>query len=171
MRITRWIATGAAAALVATTLTLAAPALADNTTDDPSAPDTSVGWSDLCLDRKLLAVRRLAPDDLKTALAEAWRLSPGPERRDALRQIRDDERSGVYGPQVQRFATTRQDAWISAWRSAPEDFKEAVSAISAMEPGDQRRQAAKDLWDKALAGDYGVAIRERAEHLRACRES
>lgn len=173
MRISHWIGAGVAAAVVGTTAAFVAPALAapaaPTVVATASAAPADTERAALCPGPKAKALWAAAPEQLKADLGSALVLGRGDARRDALRTIRKAELSGTYGSDVQTFAENRQAAWVAAYKALPDSLKTELKKVRAMSPGDERRDAAKALFDKALAGSYGPAAQTRAQHLQECR--
>ncbi|MFD4422989.1 hypothetical protein ACFWN7_16010 [Agromyces sp. NPDC058484] len=178
MKLSHWIGAGLAAAAVGSTVAFTAPAFATPTSASadvsapaaasPTAEPTDLIRPDLCPAQRIRILWAAAPDELKDDLREAWNLGPGEERRDALKQVRDDELAGEYGKGVQKFAERRQTGWVAAWKGAPEELKSDLKALRDLTPGEERRDAAIDVFDRALAGDYGSAAQTRAARMLEC---
>ncbi len=162
MRFTHWIGGGITAAVVGTAVAFAAPALATTTVPtDGDGANHCFGFGQLYWSK--------APDDLKADLRAAVTLPEGEQRRTALKEVRATELSGGYGPGVQEFAENRQSRWVWAWRHAPSDLTADVRALRNIPAGEERHDAAEDIFQKALDGGYGPATQARAEQRQECR--
>ena len=55
----------------------------------------------------------------------------------------------------------------SAFGKLPADLQADLTRLGAMEPGDERKAAAKQIRTDALAGEYGKKVQKRAEKKQA----
>lgn len=161
MKLTQWVAGGAAAAAVMAGALLAVPAMAD----DGSTPDAAAASCTL-----IHRPWRNAPEALRTDVADAMKLPAGKERVDALRQVRTQELDGAYGDGVREFALHSQGVWVAAWRGAPDALKDDIKALRSVAAGTERHDAAVAIFDAALAGDYGPVVQARAQARQDCTE-
>lgn len=167
MKLSHSIGTGLAAAVIGVTAVFAAPALTSNyAVADGSGTATHVAdGSGPCRPERALMRLGLAPEALRADLREAWGLTPGSDRREALGQIRKQMRQGDYGDAVQAFAENRLKGWLEFWRDAPPELRTDIKALRGVEPGEARRAAERAILDSMLVGDYGAEMAQRAQHL------
>ena len=83
----------------------------------------------------------------------------GEERRDAMRQLREDARDGKYGERVEgRFErhAAHRDAFFAL---LPDELQADLKQIREADPED-RKALHEDIRKKSLAGDYGEKVKE-----------
>lgn len=55
---------------------------------------------------------------------------------------------------------------LHAWLWLPADLRGDLKSLRHLEPGEERHDAARDIRDRALDGEYGDAVQDRAERVR-----
>lgn len=108
------------------------------------------------------------PADLRDDLA-AVRDLPGSERPEALAGIRDDALAGEYGAEVAAGAQRIQERRADVFAQLPADLQDDIEAVRALPPG-ERADAAREVRDGAVAGEYGERVQSFAERLQHRRE-
>lgn len=155
MKLATWAATAAltTALVVAPTAAFAAPA---PSTAADSASDCNFG-------QRVVEVWRQLPVELQADLKALRGLDPS-ERRDAAIAIREKAIDGGYGPGVQERMEFLKDRRALALETMPIELKHALLDLRNAAP-DDRRELAKDIADKALAGEYGPHAQETVERI------
>lgn len=180
MRLSRWVGTGAAMAIIGGAVAFAVPTFAASTAtpeptssavmpSDATKTPSDTDSSETCLPRRIrhLATHRQT-DELRAAIEKALEQEPGEARRDALRGIFDDVIAGKYGEKAHRIAESRGHDWHRMWRQLPQELRNDLKALRDDAPGEARRDAAKDIFDKTLSGEYGDDAQRFADRLHQC---
>jgi len=139
-----------ATALLAGTVTLAAPTTAAHATDDEPTACEQV-WD---------SFPAALQDDIKAALPLPLR-----ERRRALIAIRYAVLHGAYGEDVQQWAEKVKQRRIEIWQQLPDQLKADIRAARSLPLREQRRAMAAIRY-AALHGVYGDWVQSLAEKRR-----
>lgn len=98
--------------------------------------------------------------DLKAAFA-----LEGQARIDAVKKIRQDAKAGKYGDKVEKRVERRDKKQAAMWAHAPKELKADLREVRKADPAD-RPAKRHEVFNKALAGDYGDKAQKRAERLK-----
>ena len=139
-----------ATALLAGTMTLAAPTTAAHASDDEPTACQQV-WD---------SFPAALQDDIKAALPLPLR-----ERRHALLAIRYAVLHGAYGEDVQQWAEKVKQRRIEIWQQLPDQLKADVRAARSLPLREQLRAMAAIRY-AALHGEYGDWVQSLAEKRR-----
>lgn len=145
---------------IASTLLVGLGATAAN-----AAPVDSAPASDCTFGEQLVRVWMHLPADLQADLKDLKAATPGADRQQQAKDIRDGALGGEYGPGVQEKAQKLQDIRVRVYADLPAELKADLKDLKAADPAD-RRALAKDIGEKALAGDYGVKAQVVAERVQ-----
>lgn len=140
-----------ATALLAGTVTVAAPTTAAQARDDEPTACQQV-WD---------SFPTALQDDIKAAIPLPLR-----ERRRALFAIRYAALHGAYGEDVQQWAEKVKQRRIEIWQQLPEQLKADIRAARSLPLREQRR-AMRAIRYAALHGVYGDWVQSLAEKRRA----
>lgn len=83
----------------------------------------------------------------------------GEERRDAMRQLRDDARDGKYGEHVGQRFERRADHRAAFFALLPDELQSDLEALKDAEP-QERKAMREEIREKALDGGYGDKVQE-----------
>lgn len=157
MKLGTWAATAAltTALVIVPTAAFAAPV------DGPASPGGSS--SECNFGQRLAHAWRQLPAELQADLKELRGLDPS-DRRDAAIEMRERALDGGYGPEVQERTELRRDRRALALETMPIELKHALLDLRNAAPGD-RAELAREIADKALAGEYGPQAQETVERI------
>jgi hypothetical protein len=158
MRTTRFTAVLAATALTGVLLTGGALSAS-------AAPATEPAGTTCVAAQKVAAAWKALPTDLKDDIRSLKAL-PADQRPAAAREIKQGALAGDYGTTVQTRAKELVAKAATAVRSWPAALRSDVREMRAA-TGDARRDLRRQIADKALAGDYGDAVQQKAEQIKA----
>lgn len=130
----------------------------------PSSLSTVTAAGECSFGQHLLHVWLRLPADLRVDL-QALKTLPIDERRDEIRDIREDALQGDYGPGVQAKAERIRAHSLAAWTTMPADLRADLLELRGAEP-EERRVLAEQIAQNALAGDYGDTAQATAERIR-----
>ena len=151
--------------IIATTVVTAA-LLSTGAAAASAAPVSSTDASSDCqFGEHLLHAWLRLPADLRGDLSALRGLDPA-DRKAEARQIRDDARSGEYGPGVQAGAQKLRVHRLSVLSELPAELR---SDLVELRDADQtaRPSLARDLAETALDGGYGPKAQATAERIQA----
>lgn len=130
----------------------------------PMAPTTASG-SDCSIGDHLRSIFAAMPAELRSDLKDLRGL-PAAERRAAALAIRRDALAGEYGDGVQFRAKQIAKFRVGIWKDMPDELKADLVELKSMAPGADRRAAAAEIAQAAVAGSYGTAVQDAAEKIQ-----
>lgn len=85
------------------------------------------------------------------------------ERREARAHIHAGILAGTYGEEVQQRAEHREAAAAKRRAALPTRLRSDLDTLKAMQPGQDRRQAAARIRAGRLDGTYGATVQQHAQ--------
>ncbi len=135
----------------------AAPANAPLAGAHPDGDDASMP----CEERVEQFLDRL-PDNLVTDLRALKDVAPD-ERRDAVRELRQNALDGEYGDRAQDFVESGMARQL--WQQLPVELRQDLREIAQL-PTAEIPDALMELLDDAVAGEYGAMVQMGAEKIQ-----
>lgn len=131
--------------------------------DTPAPAPT--GSSECTFGQHFVALWKDLPANLRSDLKNLKSLPKG-DRAAAARDIRQGALAGKYGPDVQRHAERVHGRAFRVWGDLPSALQSDLKDLKAAAPAD-RPALAKNIGEKALAGDYGTQVQDAAKRIQS----
>jgi len=161
MKLHTWAVTAGAAVLTTAMLATGSIAASADTTT------VSTGSTGQCrIGEHLVRGSLKLPADLRRDLKNLRAETPGPERRQQAKDIRDGALDGTYGSTVQSRAQHGKENRRDVIANLPAQLKTDLAGVRAADPA-ARPAMIRTIGQTALDGGYGDTVKATAERLKS----